>query len=183
MSTETTVKPSVFRQLRAPQALNYLIMTGAGLAVYAFIMMARGNDAGALIAILLAVAGILARWTAAPVLILLLTTYLMFDPGFMNLLGFLAGSPWFGPRNPGGFNVEDAVLAASLLAYTIGHFRLTSLLHKGMPDEPTISKERTPIQPAPAAGGTCRTRGIQWTLFVARRLRRRRAAGMDDPGV
>ena len=44
-----------------------------------------------LIAVLLATAGILARWTAAPVLVLLLTVYLLIDPGAGNLLGSFTG--------------------------------------------------------------------------------------------
>ena len=70
-------------------------MAGAGLLVYGMVMMARGNEAGALLAVLLAIPGILARWTAAPVLILLLTTYLLIDPGAGNLIGWFTGSRWF----------------------------------------------------------------------------------------
>ena len=145
-------RPSVFARLREPAALNYLVMTGAGLLVYGMIMMGRGNDAGALLAVLLAIPGILARWTASPILILLLTTYLLIDPGFMTLTGFVTGLPWATPRAPGGFNLEDVILAAALLAYVIGHFRLTSILHQGMPDEPTARRDARPAEPAEAAG-------------------------------
>src|SRR4051794_28083287 len=138
MSPPTQKEPGILRRLREPQALNYLVMAGAGLAVYGFIMMSRGNDAGALVAVLLAVPGILARWTGSPVLILLLTVYLFIDPGFINLLGVVTGTPWFMPREAGGFSLEDVVLAAGFLAYTIGHFRLISILYQGMPDEPTL---------------------------------------------
>src|SRR5204862_3489228 len=121
---------------------------GAGLLVYGMIMLGRGNDAGALLAVLLAIPGILARWTASPILVLLLTTYLVIDPGFMSLIGWVSGSVWFTPRTGGGgFNLEDVILAAALLAYVIGHFRLTSILHQGMPDEPTARKERDPLNP------------------------------------
>jgi hypothetical protein len=109
--------------------------------------MGQGNDMGALLAILVAVPGILARWTAAPVLILLLTTYLIIDPGFNNLIGALTGLPWFTPRQPSGFDPENVLLAAALLAYVIGHFRLTSLLHQGMPAEPTAQSDKDPLQP------------------------------------
>jgi hypothetical protein len=115
--------------------------------VYGFIMMARGNDVGALLAILIAVPGILARWTAAPVLILLLTTYLTIDPGFLNLIGMVTGSPWFYPRPPGGFDMEDVLLAAGLLAYTVGHFRLTAIVHQVMPADPTVQRVSDPATP------------------------------------
>ena len=59
MNDEQPKRPSVFRRLRAPAALNYLIMTSAGLLTYAMIMMGKGNDVGAMIAILLAIPGVL----------------------------------------------------------------------------------------------------------------------------
>jgi hypothetical protein len=147
MTDQPPGRPSVMQRLREPAALNYLVMTGAGLLVYGMIMMGRGNDAGALIAILLAIPGILARWTASPILVLLLTTYLLIDPGFLNLIGVVTGSRWLTLDRPKGFDLEDVILAAALLAYVVGHFRLTSMLHQGMPDEPTSQKERNPLDP------------------------------------
>jgi len=147
MSTDTPKPPSLWQRLRPPAAINYLVLTGAGLLVYGFIMMARGNDVGALLAILVAVPGVLARWTAAPVLVLLLTTYLMIDPGFFNLIGMVTRTPWLFPRPPGGFDLEDVLLAAGLLAYTIGHFRLTSMVHQGMPADPTVQRPPDPANP------------------------------------
>jgi len=158
--------PSVFRRLQEPAALNYLVMTGAGLLIYGMIMMG-GNEAGVLIAVLLAVAGILARWTAAPVLILLLTTYLLMDPGAANLLGTFTGVPWRLNRNPSGFNVLDVLLAASLLVYVIGHFRLTSILHQGMPDEPTVRRDRDLANPPRRPVRTVGPEELPRTLSVA----------------
>jgi hypothetical protein len=129
--------------------------------------MGRGNDAGALLAVLLAIPGVLARWTASPILILLLTTYLLIDPGFLNLIGFVSGSRWFTPRVGGGFNLEDVILAAALLAYAIGHFRLTSIIHQGMPDEPTARKERDPLNPPRRPAGLVRAEELPRTLMVA----------------
>jgi hypothetical protein len=181
MSGDRPSPPGLFQRLRPPAALNYLVLVGAGLLVYGLIMMARRNDVGALLAVLLAVPGILARWTAAPVLILLLTTYLVIDPGFMNLIGWITGSPWHFPKPTGGFDLEDVLLAAGLLAYAIGHYRLTALVHHGMPDEPTPQRGPDPANPArrPAdlvgpdelpqtliAGGCCLVLGqAAWTVL------------------
>jgi hypothetical protein len=117
-------------------------MTAAGLLVYFFMMSAKGNDAGALVAVLVAVPGVLARWVVAPALVLILATYLLFDPGFLNLIGRFSGAPWFLPRERAVFEIEDIILAAALLAYVIGHFRLTTVVHQGMPDEPTPRGDR-----------------------------------------
>jgi hypothetical protein len=167
MTTAPPERPSVFARLREPAALNYLVMTGAGLLVYGMIMMGRGNDAGALLAVLLAIPGILARWTASPILILLLTTYLLIDPGFLNLIGMVSGSRWFTPRVGSGFNLEDVILAAALLAYVIGHFRLTAILHQGMPDEPTARRERDPLNPPKRPAGLVGADELPWTLAIA----------------
>ena len=182
MSGEPQPKPSLWRKLRDPAAVNYLVLTGAGLLVYGLMMMSRGNDIGALIAGLLAIAGILARWTAAPVLILLLTTYLLIDPGFQGLVARLTGDRPFFPPNPGGFELENVLLAGGLLAYTIGHFRLTSLVHQGMPNEPTSQRQPDPTDPPRRSaalvgsdeltrvlvvGGCCLVGGqLAWTVLV-----------------
>jgi hypothetical protein len=197
MSTDREPRPSIWRKLRDPAAINYLVMAGAGLLVYGLIMFGQGNDIGAFIAVLLAVAGILARWTAAPVLILLLTTYLLIDPRFMGLIARLTGDrPFFAPM-PGGFELEHVLLAGGLLAYSIGHFRLTSLIHQGMPNEPTVQRQPDPTDPPrrPAAlvgadeltrtlivGGCCLVAGqLAWTILVSiERAGRPRVADMTD---
>jgi hypothetical protein len=147
MSSEKPPSPNVFSRLRPPAALNYLVMTGAGLLVYAMIMMSKGNDAGALIAVLLAVPGVLARWTAAPVLVILLTILMAIDPGFLGLINYVSGDRWFLPRETGGFQLDDILLAAALLAYTIGHYRLNAIIHQSMPEDPTIRKDKDPASP------------------------------------
>jgi hypothetical protein len=156
MSADGPTPPSVWQKLRSPAAINYLVLVGSGLLVYGFIMMSRGNDIGALLAVLLAVPGILARWTAAPVLILLLTTYLMIDPGFINLIGRVTRSPWSFPVTRGGFDLDDILLAGGLLAYTIGHYRLIAMVHQGMPNDPTAQRgsdmANPPRRPAELAG-------------------------------
>jgi hypothetical protein len=160
-------RPSVFARLREPAALNYLVMTGAGLLVYGMVMLGRGNDAGALLALLIAIPGVLARWTAAPVLILFLTTYLVIDPGFLSVISYVSGSGFFVPRSGTRLNLEDALLAASLLAYVIGHFRLTSLIHQGMVDEPTARQARDPLNPPKRPAATVGPEELPRTLVVA----------------
>jgi hypothetical protein len=123
--------------------------------------------------------------------------YLLYDPGFMNLIGQFEGSSWFAAKERGGFNLEDFMLAAALLAYSIGHFRLTSLVHQSMPDEPTARKERDLAKPprrpiqlvAPnelprvlMIGGGCVVAGqAAWTLLVfIERFGRSDDAGYSD---
>ena len=172
---------NVFRRLREPAALNYLVLTVAGLLVYFLMMSSKGNDAGALFAIVLAIPGVLLRWVVSPALVLILTTYLMYDPAFYGLMSFRSGG--FGVSVARSrFEIEDVVLAASLLAYLIGHFRLTGLIAQGMPEDPTPRRPRDsdhlPRRPAslvapdelPMAlamgAGCCVVGQIAWTVVT-----------------
>jgi len=192
MSTRAAEQPNVFHRLRPPATLNYVFLTGAGLLVYFLIMGSRGNDAGALIAILVAVPGVLARWVVAPALVLILTTYLLVDPGFMNLVGTFTRIPWTLPHEKAAFALEDVILAAALLAYVIGHFRLTALVHQGMPDDPTTRAGRDASNPPRRPlelvaedelprtliiGGSCVIAGqVAWIVLMG-------LEGLGGPGV
>lgn len=168
MSRGAPPGPGVIQRLRRdPAALNYLVLAGAGLLVYVLLMLAQGNTAGAMIAVLIALPGVLARWTSAPVLILLLTAYLVIDPGFFGLLNWISGYGWYWPRNAGGLNLEDVILAGALLAYAVGHYRLTGLLHQAMPDEPTARRERDPANPPRRPGALVGADELPRTLVIA----------------
>ena len=162
----TRPRENVFQRLRAPANLNYLVLTAAGMLVYFLVMGQTGNDTGALLAILFAVAGVLARWVLAPVLVLALTTYLKIDPGFLSAFGYLGGSRYFLARTPSGFNLEDAILAASLLAYVIGHYRLTSLVHQGMPEDRGFRGDREAVKPPVRPADTAPADELPKVLFV-----------------
>lgn len=167
MSTDKAPAPSVFQRLRPAAALNYLVLTAGGLAVYAMIMLGKGNDVGAIVALLIALAGVLARWSASPALILLLTIYLMIDPGFFCLLSRLAGDRWSLPRSDSGFSLEDMLLAAALLAYAVGHFRLTAIIHQSMPDDPTVRRDRDLTNPPRRPADLVPATELPRTLVVA----------------
>jgi len=169
VSEPSTNSPGVFARLRPPAALNYLIMAGVGLLLYAFVMFGQGNDIGAILAIVLAVPGILARWTGSPVLIFLLTIYLKLDPSFVSIVGFFGGNRRFELQTgPGiGFFIEDVFLAAGLLAYSIGHFRLLTLIHQSMPEDPTTRRDIDPKNPPRRPVRLVGSEELQKTLLVA----------------
>ncbi|WP_020473942.1 hypothetical protein [Zavarzinella formosa] len=132
----------ILRQLIEPATLGYLVMAAAGLIVYFFMMSTRGGDIMALIAIVFAVPGILFRWTGSPIIVLLLTTYGLIDPGFLGLLNFLASWRWSPMITSSfGFNLEDLLLATALLSYLIGHYRLNALVGPVLPNDPSVRRE------------------------------------------
>lgn len=131
----------IFRQLIKPAYLGYLLVWGSGLVAYFFLMSSRASDIMALIAIFLAIPGVLLRWGASPIFFVLLTTYGIIDPGFFSILNFLGSGKWYALAPNSGFNIEDMMLGASILAYLIGHYRLYSMLSSVIPNEPSIRRE------------------------------------------
>ena len=162
----TKPRDTVFQRLRAPANLNYLVLTAAGLLVYFLVMGQTDNDIGALIAILIAIPGVLARWVMAPALVLAVTTYSRIDPGFMNTFRLWSDRRWSVSRTPSGFSAEDAILAASLLAYVIGHYRLTSLVHQGMPEDRGFRGDREAAKPPARPADTAARDELPKVLFV-----------------
>jgi hypothetical protein len=129
--------PRFLRRYMEPALLNYLVLTAAGLLIYFLAMASKGNTIGAILAVVLAIPGVLARWVISPTLVLLLTVYMLYDPGFFGVINFIGTGRWqVFPDGP-GFDLMNAVLAASLLAYFIGHYRLNALLHAGIANDPT----------------------------------------------
>lgn len=132
-----------------PALLGYLVTAAAGLLVYFFLMSAQGGDIIALIAILFALLGLFAKWTGAPVVVLILTAYGLSDPGFFSLLNLVGTGKWLSFAVAGGFNLEDVLLATALLAYVVGHYRLNALLGEAMPKDPSARREV--VMPAPVS--------------------------------
>jgi hypothetical protein len=147
MSTWRENFKKLFDRMRQPAALNYLSMWGIGLAGYFMIMTSRGNDLLVFMAIVLAIPGIIARWTFAPAFVLMLTTLMLIDPGMMGMASSMSGGSWYGASGQLGFGVEDILLALFLLAYVIGHFRLLGILHQALPNDPTLRKQVDPDNP------------------------------------
>ncbi len=125
----------------APAPLGYLVMAGAGLLVYFFLMTSRGGDILAIIAILFALLGLFAKMTGAPIILLLLTTYALLDPGFFSVTNFIGTGQWSSFVFDGGYSIEDGLLAMAVLAYLVGHYRLNALLREAMPKDPSVRRE------------------------------------------
>jgi hypothetical protein len=140
---------------QAPGTRTYLIIGFAALLIYFVLMTGRGSETGAMITLLVAVPGLLARWTISPVLVILLTTYQLIDPNFMAIVSVVQGTSSY--YHGGGYGqslargwdasayfIEDSLLAAALLAYLAAQYRLFSLVTRSMPDEPRTAQRGEP---------------------------------------
>jgi hypothetical protein len=77
-STELTQR-DVFRILfNEPRIRNYVFAALGSLAMILLILLEQGSNLGGMLIVLIGVSGVLLRFTAAPVLIILILTYLCF---------------------------------------------------------------------------------------------------------
>ena len=135
--------------VRQPAARSYLFIGLAALIVYYTQMFEPYGDLGTLLAVVIALPGLMARWVISPGLFLIITSYLLYDPDFDRLRDSL-----YGPKSvPGRYprftelGLPEILLAASILTYLIAQFRLLSLAHQSMPDDPPPRRKG---QPEPA---------------------------------
>ncbi len=57
MSESQKKEASVYRRLMQPAALNYLVLTAAGLGIYLLVMLGKANTIGAVIVLAFAALG------------------------------------------------------------------------------------------------------------------------------
>ncbi len=133
-------------------ARNYMVIAFVALLLYYVQMVERGSDSGVLIALLLAVPGLIGRWVISPFLFILLTTYLLIDPELAFLMPIYDSFTRTWPRSYGrpnrDFEVADLLLTGSVLVYLIAQYRLLSIAHLGMPDDPPPRRKGQP-EPTP----------------------------------
>jgi hypothetical protein len=145
-------EPGLLQMLREPAAWSYLLVALAALIIYCILMSDRTHDAGGnlgtLLTLIVAVPGLIGRWAISPILFLILTTYLLIDPNFDRLMRSTSH------RHVHTGQIDDLLLGASVLVYLMAQFRLLSLLHKSMPDDPPPRRtgQAEPVAPRrPAA--------------------------------
>lgn len=124
--------PDSLRTLfRDPGVRNYVFAGLAALAMVFLILFQRGSDLGGLLVVLLGVAGIVLRWTAAPIFALVVLTYFLVFP---------FGFPDPGVATPfelidGRFRIADMILVFSVVVYLMCQYRLFGLMARAFPQE------------------------------------------------
>lgn len=141
-----------FEQFQVPAVRTYIFIGLGALLIYFTVMSERAGDLGTLLTIVIAVPGLINRWIISPILFLILATYLLFDPNFGNLIEAMDGyrRSYYGSRSsPSTFDPQDLLLAGCILAYMMAHYRLMSLVHKSMPDDPAPRRKGQPEPDTP----------------------------------
>ena len=137
-----TKKPLTQRQvfelfLRDPAARPYLFGALGGLAMTFLVMFMNGSDIGGLLVVVLGLASLLLRWTAAPPFVLLIVVYFQLFPFFIPELPF--DDP-FRVRET-HFMVQDVVLVMALLVYLRCAYRVFGLVQQSMPFENVLPRK------------------------------------------
>ena len=122
-------KPSPYRELVTnPAARTYLMLAGGGLLVAMLTMFLVGSPIAAALLLVVGLCGLVLRWTAMPVVFVLLVSWLSFAP-----LGLPFDAQWFSNIPGSHFRFLDFILVGASLVYLIGQYRLLSIVHIGMP--------------------------------------------------
>lgn len=158
-------EPGWLALLAQPGARQYLFLALAALAVYCILMSGRthgpGGNLGTLLTLIITIPGLIGRWAISPALFLILTTYLAVDPNFESWLWGIRGGGGAGP-------IENLMQAACILVYLMAQFRLLSLLHKSMPDDPPPRRTGQPeAAPRRRPAATFADRELSALLVVA----------------
>lgn len=115
----------------------YLFGALGGLAMTFLVMFMSGSDIGGVLVVVLGLAALLLRWTAAPPFMLLIVVYFQVFPFFVPELGF--DDPY--RIRETHFRVEDVVLVMSLLVYLRCTYRVFGIVHQSMPFENAIRRK------------------------------------------
>jgi len=166
----TRTPPAITDLFRVPAMRNYFLIAVAALFIYYTLMVERSGSLTTLLVILIAVPGLTARWVVSPPLVLLLTTYLLFDPGFEGLFVMIQGYPraWSGSTGwyYGQLDFTNMLLAAAILVYVIAQYRLLSLFHKSMPDDPPPRRKGQPEPTTPRRPARLFTEGELGSMLL-----------------
>lgn len=122
--------------VRHANVRNYRVAALASLVFVFGILFGQGSDAGGLIAAAFGVAGVFLRWTAAPIMVIVVTVYFTLFPAGIPELGYSSSMN----LARGIFRLEDIVLTSALAVYTLCQYRLFGLLVQAMPAHEKTAK-------------------------------------------
>jgi hypothetical protein len=121
---------------RDPAVRSYTYAALGALAMVFVVLFMNGSDIGAVLVVLLASAGLVLRWIAAPPLVLVVVCYFQLFP---------FGAPFAGFETPfevrdSHFRVIDAVLTMAVLVYLRCQYRIFGLVQQAMPFENVLRR-------------------------------------------
>jgi hypothetical protein len=135
-------EPADVRTLyRDPGVRNYLFAGLAGLAMVFVVFFTKEALEGGLLVVMLGVAGLVLRWTAAPPFLLCVLTYFLVFP---------YGIPEAGPNSfeliEGRFRIADMMLVGAVAVYLIAQYRVLGLTQQAFPQDVGVTRKKNQPQ-------------------------------------
>jgi len=144
-STYLTQRELIRLLFSEPTVRNYVIAGFSALAMMFLILFQQGSDLAGLLIVVIGVAGIVLRWTAAPAFVLLVLTYFMVFPfgipgdAFENRFEIVDGR----------FRPTDLIMAMAVLVYMAAQFRIFGFVHQAIAVEGAIRRQDEPVTRRP----------------------------------
>jgi hypothetical protein len=128
----TPPNDTYFARLLDPRVRGYLVTVGASLAVVFVALSQRGQPTAALAPVVLALPGLLLRWTAMPGVVLAAVCYLLVFPTGSPFDGYGSG---FADVRTSYFEGTDLVFVPAVLCYLAAQYRLYAFTIRAVPDD------------------------------------------------
>ena len=137
-------KPLTQRQvfelfLRDPTVRPYLFGALGGLAMMFLVLFMNGSDLGAIIVLLWGLAGLLLRWVAAPIFLILTLAWFMVFPFALPDPDSLYNDPT--RVRDTHFMVQDIILVLAALVNLRCTYRVLGIVHLSMPFENVLRRK------------------------------------------
>src|SRR5262245_37084559 len=129
-----------------PDVRNFTFAALGALGMIFLILFQQNSDVGGLLVVIVGICGVLLRWPAAPVFVVLLVMYFQWTPSGIPGDGFENGYEIV----EGRFRVTDMLLVMSVVVYLSCQYRLFGLVSQAIAFEgPIRSKDESPIRRPP----------------------------------
>lgn len=146
-----------------PVVRNYVFVGLAAVVVMLVVLLYQGLGTGSLMPVLVGIMGVVTRWRAAPLLVVIALAGLY----YVEMIRYygIARQPEF--ELP---ELADVVLAGAVVLYAAAHYRLQGLVQEIVPREPGRRRAaHLATQPEPAARRSTRAvpeSELAWLVFV-----------------
>jgi hypothetical protein len=143
--------PETPRAFDHPDVRLYFVAALASLILVCGVLFSRDCDIGAAIILAFGAAGLFLRWTAAPALIIMLSTFFILFPN--GMLDLRYRSSHFRPED--WLQVDVLILSMAMLTFVSCQFVLFGLRSQALPYEPGVPNGKDSLRrPATAIGKT-----------------------------
>ncbi len=146
-STELDPRAALKLMVNEPAIRNYVFAAFGSLAMIVLLLLEQGSDIGAILIAAIVIAGVLLRFTAAPIFMILVLGYFMWTPTGIPGEGYSFSSLIEARR----FHFIDVILVLATLVCVASQYRLFGLVHQAIAFEGRAKRKGEPVTRRPAS--------------------------------